>query len=83
MKYNLQKSNEKSSIKTIQSKIKLTNYQREKLLAEIIKGDFNFSQRQQIILGAKEGIDFWLYAKPEISCLQMEEVRMKLKNEIK
>lgn len=61
---------------------KMTNHQKEKLLNEILEGNFSLLQKQQIIIGAKEGIDFWKYADPEISYLQMEEIRNSMKNNV-
>lgn len=59
---------------------KMTNHQRKELLNKLLKRNFSILQKEQLILGEKEGIDFWEYANPEISFMQMEEMRNSMKN---
>lgn len=83
MKYNKKLNSMCAQYKTlIEANGALTNYQRKTLLNEILEEDFNYSQKQQLILGEKEGIEFWLYAKPEFTYLQMEEMRTQLKENL-
>ena len=58
---------------------KMTIHQRKKLLEDILKGPYNLSQREQLILGNLDGVNFWEYADPDISFLQMEEMRKEMR----
>lgn len=60
---------------------RLTNAQREDFLKQILQQGFTYTQKQQLILGEKEGVDFWVYADPEYTCITMERLRKQLKKE--
>lgn len=57
---------------------KMTVHQRKKLLDQILKGPYSLSQKEQLVLGNAEDIDFWEYADPNISSLEMEERRKEM-----
>ena len=42
---------------------------------------FNEKQQEEIKLGLQKNVDVSVYAKPELSYLQMKKIRKKLENE--
>lgn len=71
----------KQYLQLLEQNGKLTNHQRKKFLDEILKHDFTCVQKQQLILGEKEDVDFWTYADTKLSCLAMERKRCELRKE--
>ena len=60
----------------------MTMHQRKKFLDEILEGPYSLLQKEQLILGNLEGVDFWKYADPNISYLRMEELRKEMRQKI-